>query len=849
MCKHQTSKSGSLIIFTIIFLSGFTFLIYEVSWNRMLSLVLGATVSASTIVLATFMAGFSLGAYFFGKIVNKSLKPGRLLAILLIGIGGVGIINFYLLKTFLPLLYQVFGDKDFSILGTELIVFSISIIMLLCQTFLMGGMLPIVSKIIIRSKESISTGIGKIYALDTLGSAIGGLISGFVLLGNLGQQNTVLLAVGINLLIGIYLFLTKSNLYTDIREDSAETNETQTKSKSKFKEVNETLINRKIALPSTFIFGFSIMALQVTWMRIYKIYLTNTSYTFALISSLVIIGFFFGSWLFSKYSGKIKNYGIVMFHSILLLGVLTFIGLIILINLPEIIMFPFESLLGSPFIKLIIMPMLAALVVVFPPTVISGFAFPLACRMLTNNVNKVGKGVGTALTLNSLGSAIGPILTGFVLIPLLGAGVSVILILCIEFGLSVFLVFQLKSFQKARIYKPILISIFVLFLVIVVYKPQIRILPPSFSKVDKEILFYEETVEATLAVSKERNNKSEVKTAYVNNAVVIGSTYDAIKAVKMIGHVPFFIGLECKEVLIVGFGIGVTTSTIASHPEVKSIDCVELAPGLKDAAKYFRDINANIINDPRLNFIAGDGRHFLQRTNNKYDLISSDPTHPILGSANLYSKEYFELCKSHLTEKGMVSQYLPLHKLRPEDFLGIIKTFQSVFTEATVWLGHTHAILVGSMQPIQIDFNQWEQNIAAIGSDPVFYSNPYHLAACLLLDKKQIMDMDTELRINTDDLSYLEFFNPSCFDTKNLNKNISFLSENRADLHQTFSNINQPERMSRFVSGSQYFIKSSIYFQERQLQKSLDELRKAVRANPENEEYPFLIKFYFGVPR
>ncbi len=128
---------------------------------------------------------------------------------------------------------------------------------------------------------------------------------------------------------------------------------------------------------------------------------------------------------------------------------------------------------------------------------------------------------------------------------------------------------------------------------------EIKILPPSFSKVDKEILFYKETVEASLVVSKEQNNKSEVKTAYVNNAVVIGSTYDAIKAVKMIGHVPFFIGLDCKEVLVVGFGIGVTTSTIASHPEVESIDCVELAAGLKDAAKYFSDINANIINDPR----------------------------------------------------------------------------------------------------------------------------------------------------------------------------------------------------------------------------------------------------------
>jgi len=469
--------------------------------------------------------------------------------------------------------------------------------------------------------------------------------------------------------------------------------------------------------------------------------------------------------------------------------------------------------------------------------------------MITKKINEVSHGVGTVLTINSLGSALGPIFLGFIFIPLIGTGLSVIIILCIVSILLVFFTFQLQSFKAAKIFKPILISVSILFLIIVIYKPQIRILPPSFSKVEKEILFYKETVEASLVVSKEKNNRSEVKTAYVNNAVVIGSTYDAIKAVKMIGHLPFFAGLECKQVLIVGFGIGVTTSTIASHAEVKSIDCVELAGGLKDAAKFFKDINANIINDPRLHFISGDGRHFLQQTNKKYDLISSDPTHPILGSANLYSKEYFELCKSHLTEGGMVSQYLPLHKLRPKDFQGIIKTFHTVFSEATVWLGHTHAILLGSNKPFNIDFEKWEDNISKIGSDPVFYSNPYHLAACLMLDKTQFNNFDEKIKINTDDLSYLEFFSADCFNQENLNNNITFVSEQRSDINCVFSNINDPRQMNRFVEGSQLFIQSSIHFQNNDRQKSLDELRKAVHVNPENQEYPFLIKFYYNVQK
>ena len=118
-----------------------------------------------------------------------------------------------------------------------------------------------------------------------------------------------------------------------------------------------------------------------------------------------------------------------------------------------------------------------------------------------------------------------------------------------------------------------------------------------------------------------------------------------------------------------------------------------------------------------------------------------------------------------------------------------------------------------------------------------------------MLDKTQISNIDPEININTDNLSYLEFFKPSCFDNDNLSKNITYLSNNRTDLNQVFSAIPDPEQMNRFVAGSQHFIKSSIYFQEGQQQKSLDELRNAARINPENQEYPFLIKFYFNVPR
>jgi len=829
MIQRSDQHSGFNSIYLIIFLSGFTFLVYEVVWNQMLALVLGATVTASTIVLISFMTGLGLGAYFLGKRVKSLVNPGKFLGVLLFMTGILSLSNYFLFKNIFPSFYSV-------IPGAQRLVFLLTTIVLSLSTFFMGGLLPVTSKIIIHQNNQISRKLGRIYAVETFGSALGGLVAGFLLLGILGQQATVFIAVIINLLLAAFLFFSKNFI-------SISSNKKIEELKSSIKSLSP---EKKQALLSTLSFGFVMLSLQVIWIRIFKIYLTNTSYTFALISSLIILGLFVGSWLFKKHAHKIKDHGNAMFRSFMLLGILMGSGLFILINMPDLIMLPFRQLLGYPFIKLILMPMVASLLVVFPPAVVSGFAFPLAVRMYTSESKGISESVGRIMFFNMIGSISGPVLITFILIPLLGVGLSTILLVLIVALSSLYLIFKNNKNKLPLI---IISAISIFLLGIIFLKPQIRILPPSFSSFEKEVIFYQETIEASLAVSIEKNNKSEVKTTYVNNAVVIGSTYDAIKAVKMIGHLPFFAGLDCKDVLVVGFGIGVTTATIASHNNVKSIDCIELAAGLKNAAKFYKDINNNIINDPRLNFIPGDGRHYLQRTTYKYDLISSDPTHPILGSSNLYSLEYFKLCKQHLNPGGMVSQYLPLHKLTPENFQGIIKTFHEVFPYSTVWLGHTHGIMLGSTDPIKIDFKEWENNISKIGKDPVFYSNPYHLAAGLMLDPEKISAFSENIEINTDNRSYLEFFQPACFDQDNLNKNIIFLRDSRADTYQVFGNIEDTQQMERFVSGSNYFINSVIYFQNGDKQQSLNELRKAVRVNPEDQEYPFLIKFYYNVPR
>jgi predicted membrane-bound spermidine synthase len=825
---QQNKNAGFIPIHLIIFLAGFTFLIYEVSWNRMLSLLLGATVMASTLVLMAFMAGFGAGAYYWGKKASVTGKTGRLLAFLLGGAGLAGLLNYYIISLFLPGLYATYSVPDS-------LVFTIALLFLSAAAFLMGGVIPLVSKIVIRNREHFSSSLGRIYAFETLGSTLGGLSAGFLLLGTLGQKNTVFLAVAINLLLAAWLLLSKLYNNTEnysVSEDLPQKNE-----------VTSSEADRRTAVIATLASGFFVLGLQVVWIRFFRIYLTNTSYTFALITSLVIFGLFAGSWLYKRRGDKIQNPAKTLIRVLLWMVLLGLSGAFILVKLPELVMFPLGRLNEIPAVRILLIPAIASLLVVLPPSLLSGFGFPLACRVYSPDSRKVSRNVGIILMYNTVGSVLGPFLSAFILIPLLGVVKAILLLSALL--LSALVVMRRRDESKQT--RNMIAAGFLGLLAVIFLLGEIKILPPSFKKTDREILYYKETVEGTLVVAQEKNPGTFIRVSYVNNSAVIGSTYDAVKAVKMIGHLPFFAGLECKNVLVVGFGMGVTTSAIAGHPEVEHIDCVEIVPGLKEAAPFYKELNNDVINDPRLNLMAGDGRHFLQKTSKMYDLISCDPTHPVLGSGNLYTKEYFELCKVHLNDGGMVSQYLPLHKLRTEDFLGLIKTFQSVFPYATVWLGQYHAILLGSKQPMKIDFNAWSERIKNMPEEKYFYFDPYHLAVCVMMDDQTIKKFPQDIRINTDDRSYTEFFSLDCFDPENLPDNLAYMNDHRCLLYNTFYDVADQQLMEHYLSGNKYLTESLYDMLRGDRKNALEKLREAVRVNPEDAEYPFLLRFYYHV--
>lgn len=822
------SKQLVRLLTVVIFMAGFTTLLYEITWFRMMSLLLGATTKASVVVLAGFMTGLGIGAGYWGRksSLKKSLRS--LLAGLFLTTAISNLILYFLLKPFILQLYALPFPINTGLLN--LLVIVVALVLMAIPVFFTGGILPVACALLRNSLLTDSKIIGKLYTAETIGSVTGGLLTGFILLGLLGQQLTFILAVAINLTLAV-------TTYVLIKDKITPTPIAEKKVSSTIPK-NAGRISATYLLAATFIFGFSVMALQVLWIRIFKTYLTNTSYSFALISSVVILGLFAGSAIFLRTYKPALNGPRLLFRTLLFTAVATLLGLLVLLRLPEMVIFPLASESTAYFSRIIILPLVASALVIIPVTLLSGYAFPLICTLYNHKQDEIGQSVGKVMFWNTIGSVAGPIIAAFVLIPLAGQAWSIVIVAStlIVTGwliLKVFTIGQLHYLMPALAFAGIILALF---------SPQLKILPPSFSRFDKQIMAYHETSEGTYIVARETGNNAALST-YVNNSAVIGSSYDAIKVVKMVGHLPFFAGLEGDKALVIGFGIGVTTSAIASHAEIKRIDCVELVEGLRDVAHYYNGLNGDIQNDPRLNIIAGDGRQFLLTTNEKYNLISSDPTHPVLGSGNLYTRDYFELCKQRLAANGMVSQYLPLHKLRQEDFLGIIRTFHSVFPDATVWLGLNHAVLLSGAG--NIDFQEWSKRIASINKDPYFYSNPYHLAANLIFDSTQIASLPDNIRINTDNRSYTEFFKMSAFDENNLNNNLNYVNEHRADVFRVFNHIPDSAMMKRFVLGNQLLTKGIYANLSGDRKRFRQKLLEAIKANPGNEELPFLLRFHF----
>jgi predicted membrane-bound spermidine synthase/Tfp pilus assembly protein PilF len=215
----QVDKEN-IIWITASFLCGFTALAYEVAWTRILVFGIGSTVYSFSLMLANFLFGITVGGLLIVPFFKRNFDFRMLLTLFQFGIGFYLIFSIYQSSWILSSFTRGFNWLEPSFSEFFIDMRNASALMSV-PTILFGMSFPVLTHLVTRGSENIGSSLGLIYSVNTLGGILGSLVAGYLLLPNLGSQQTLVFLAMLNFLIGILLFATSTYFTGLIRKGVA----------------------------------------------------------------------------------------------------------------------------------------------------------------------------------------------------------------------------------------------------------------------------------------------------------------------------------------------------------------------------------------------------------------------------------------------------------------------------------------------------------------------------------------------------------------------------------------------------------------------------------------------------
>jgi spermidine synthase len=663
--------------------SGCAALIYEIIWFHLLRLVIGGSSVSMAIVLGTFMGGMCIGSLLLPMIVSPKYHPFKVYACLELGIGLIGAT----LPHWMPWLGNLYlSNADSS--GRDLLARSlVASGCLLPATILMGATLPAIARWVKSTPVGLSR-MGLFYGMNTLGAVLGCFIAGFFLLPQSDVIYASYVAAAVNLIVGLMaLSLANSLPYTpDVVEES---------SQSGTRPMNAPAIICLVVGLS----GFAALSAEVIWTRLLALMFGASTYTFAIILMVFLAGIGIGSTVAAKMARK-SNHPLrwLALCQLALLPVLVIANAVISRIVPH---WPAE-VSGEYYVYFIFLhDTIRTMASVFPAALLWGATFSFAIAAVGQGQPDTGRLVGQLYASNTCGAILGSMLTSMWLVPTIGSQRTQQLMVIVSAAAALLTLYFERSQepQAERGTKwydmPWLtgprtrwgaLALAVLCLIFLRPLPHgilgNAIMPWAWKDFDH--LFEKESENTSVVVMKEK--ETGIRSLCVAGKVEASTMVADLRCQRMLGHIGALVHPQPKSTLTVGLGAGTTAGSFVLYPEIEKIQICEIEPAIVDAARFFDEQNHNVVTDSRTEIVIDDARHFMATCKDKFDIISSDSIHPwVRGSAILYSKEYYELCKSHLNPGGVFVQWIPLYQTDMMTVSCELATFLEVFPHATLW--------------------------------------------------------------------------------------------------------------------------------------------------------------------
>jgi spermidine synthase len=639
-------------MFTLFFfVSGFCGLLYQIVWLRLAMSFFGVIAPVLSVVLSVFMLGLGLGSWAMGRWMATSRvrtwDSRRLLMVYGICEGVAALGALAVPEIFSAVDSRLTGGMHGAgyFLGSALAIAAGLIVPCLA----LGATTPAALAFGRARGWDTRHGFSGLYTANVLGALCGAVLTPVLFIERLGFHKTLVLGFLLQLAVCI------SALLISLRSTSLKFREATPEDSSTG--IPDGLAHR--ALGALFLTGFVSLACEVLWTRLFTCILGTTIYAFAGILAVYLWTHAIGATLYRRFGRKAsaRTFG-------WLLGSLSLAALLpLLLNDPRWPLSHFRAL-GS-------LMLFCGLLGWLTPAWVDAYSLGEPRR------------AGRAYAMNVLGCVLGPLVAGYILLPWLGIKASIMglsLLLC---GFALWTLYP--KFPRAAVAQA-LITLAALVGTSLLYSIEVRT-NTSLAQIRRDY--------AATVVS---DGTGMYKRLSVNGINLTNLT----PVTKMMAHLPILSHTgHPHRALMICFGMGTTYRSLLSW----NLDttAVELVPSVRDAFGYYFADAADVLRRPEGRIVIDDGRRFLKRTDQQYDIVTLDPPPPVECAASglLYSREFYGQVKQHLAPNGVIQQWWPGGEV--VILQSVTRTFVEAFPYVRIYRslgGGFH--LLGSRVPLRV---------------------------------------------------------------------------------------------------------------------------------------------------
>jgi spermidine synthase len=698
MRRSRLSDSWALrLLFAVFTLSGFAGLIYESIWSHYLKLFLGHAGYAQTLVLAIFMGGMAIGAWFASR---YSYKWRNLLVSYAAIEAVIGVAALVFHEVFIIVTETAF-DHILPTLGSPFSAaaakWTLAAALILPQSVLLGMTFPLMSGGLIRRyPETPGAALSMLYFTNSLGAGIGVLVAGFVMIERLGLPGTMQAAGWLNLLVAAAVALLARVAAPELAPIAAA---------AESRRARRRLL---MLLGVAALTGAASFIYEIVWIRMLTLVLGSATHSFELMLSAFILGLAFGGLWIRR---RIDNIA----EPQRFLGVVQIVmGLAALATLPlydktfELMQLAMQALArtDAAYGMFHAVSHAIALLVMFPAAFCAGMTLPL----ITYALLKHGYGepsIGAVYAANTLGAIVGVFVAAEAGLPLFGLKGTLLTGAVIDVGVGLFLLRTVLG-RSRQVVIAVAASAALFATIIALVEPDRHRMISGvfrhgqlFTPQDAKLIYYRDGRTASVSVvdfpdgrSIRTNGKSDGGINF-NGPPLSDETTMTLTAV-----LPLAIKPEARRVAVIGIGTGITTHTLLGDFDMEVVDTIEIESAMAEAARKFVPRNTAAFADPRSRIHIDDAKTYFSTHNRRYDVIISEPSNPwVSGVSSLFTMEFYRLARRHLASGGVLVQWFQLYETEIALLASVTGALGQVFPDWVIYTANDKDLLIVAGDP------------------------------------------------------------------------------------------------------------------------------------------------------